>query len=159
MNKCTNHNRPAEHHNMVLHLPQQETHGSHRRRALIGRSDPGKRTAAPISSRSVNFIVIRPPSHRPNCGKQRPIESTITHHRITGHRPFKQHHKAFRPSSPFRMHQADLQWPAANPNRTHPIAPSGHEQGSSGRTSLATDGVPKLHPSGSNSWPTDPAVL
>ncbi|KAL6004241.1 hypothetical protein ACLOJK_004788 [Asimina triloba] len=55
------------------------------------------------------------------------------------------------------MHQADLQWPAANPNRAHPIAPSGHEQGSSGRTFLATDGVPKLHPSGSKSWPTDPA--
>ncbi|KAL5980151.1 hypothetical protein ACLOJK_036618 [Asimina triloba] len=39
----------------------------------------------------------------------------------------------------------DLQWPAVNPNRTHPIAPSGHERGSSERTSMAMDGVAKLH--------------
>ncbi|KAL5995527.1 hypothetical protein ACLOJK_025590 [Asimina triloba] len=55
---------------MVLHLPQQETHGTHRRRALIGRSDPGKRIAAPISSRSVNFIVISPQS----TTQSKPIE-------------------------------------------------------------------------------------
>ncbi|KAL5975417.1 hypothetical protein ACLOJK_019739 [Asimina triloba] len=47
------------------------------------------------------------------ASEQRPIESTITHRRITGHRPFKQHHKAFRPSIPFRMHQEDHPWPAS----------------------------------------------
>ncbi|KAL5996783.1 hypothetical protein ACLOJK_007703 [Asimina triloba] len=77
------------------------------------------------------------------ASEQRPIKSTITHHYITGHQPFKKHHKAFSPSSIFPFSNASsrssiasisrFKW-AAPPNRDlnqsqmeNPTAMAGHD--------------------------------
>ncbi|KAL5993665.1 hypothetical protein ACLOJK_040917 [Asimina triloba] len=83
-------------------------------------------TVQHLSSAATSIFKRRPSSQRPPVGQRSADRRSSQRQAIEGRK-------------------TQLQWPAANPKRTHPIAPSGYEQGSSGRMSMAMDGVAKLH--------------